>query len=293
MNRTEKRSGVLRFGTFELELASGELRRAGVLIKIQALPVQLLILLTERAGDIVSREEIRRALWDDTTFVDFDRSINFSINQIREALGDDRLHPRYIETLPRKGYRFIASVRVEGGEFSKKDEIAGLAVIPKTGTAAGRPWRMIAAIVVLLVAIAGLAKIGSRWYHASRSIKSLAVLPLENLSHDPEQEYFVDGMTDDLITDLAKISALRVVSRSSVMQYKGSKKTASEIARDLNVDAVLEGTVARYGDRVRITAQLIGADPEKHLWAEKYETNLSDILTVQDDVAKAVAWATK
>jgi TolB-like protein/DNA-binding winged helix-turn-helix (wHTH) protein/Tfp pilus assembly protein PilF len=290
VNRTDQRSGVLRFGTFELELASGELRKGGVLIKLQALPFQLLALLAERAGEVVSREEIRRALWDDDTFVDFDRSINFCVNQIRESLGDDPQNPRFIETLPRKGYRFIAPVTEDGGEPSKAEVAPESSLVSKPARSVRR-WLMIAAAVIVLVAIAGLAKMGLGWNRGVRPIRSLAVLPLENLSHNPEQEYFADGMTDDLITDLAKISALRVVSRTSVMQYKGTRKSAPQIARELNVDAILEGTVARDQDRVRITAQLISADPEKHLWAEKYEASLSDVLTVQDNVASAVAHA--
>jgi TolB-like protein/DNA-binding winged helix-turn-helix (wHTH) protein/Tfp pilus assembly protein PilF len=291
VNRTDKQLGVLRFGTFELELASGELRKGGVLIKLQALPFQLLALLVERAGEVVSREEIRTALWDNATFVDFDRSINFCINQIREALGDDRQNPRYIETLPRKGYRFIAPVTTNNGESSKAEAPSAPGVVPETARSPRWPWLILVAAVIVLVAIATVAKMGFGRNHGVRPIRSLAVLPLENLSHDSEQEYFADGMTDDLITDLAKISALRVVSRTSVMQYKGTKKSVPEIARELKVDAVLEGTVARYQDRVRITAQLISADPEKHLWAEKYESSLSDVLTAQDDVAKAVARA--
>lgn len=290
MDRTDQKAGVLRFGTFELELASGELRKGGVLIKLQALPFQLLALLAWRAGEVISREEIRRALWDDDTFVDFDRSINFCVNQIRESLGDDPQNPRFIETLPRKGYRFIAPVTEDGGESSKAEVAPEPSVVSKPAQSA-RWWLMIAAAVIVLVAVAGLAKAGLWWNHGVRPIRSLAVLPLENLSHSPEQEYFADGMTDDLITDLAKISALRVVSRTSVMQYKGTRKSAPEIARELNVDAILEGTVARDQDRVRITAQLISADPEKHLWAEKYEASLSDVLTVQDNVASAVAHA--
>jgi TolB-like protein/DNA-binding winged helix-turn-helix (wHTH) protein/Flp pilus assembly protein TadD len=292
MNPTDKRFRVLRFGIFELELASGELRKSGVLIKLQALPFQLLALFAERAGEVVSREEIRKALWDDATFVDFDRSINFCINQIREALGDDRQNPRYVETLPRKGYRFIAPVTTDNGEFSKAETVpAPGVVVPEPARSPRWPWLILVAAVSVLVAIAGVAKMGLGRNHGMRPIRSLAVLPVENLSNDPEQQYFADGMTDDLITDLAKISALRVVSRTSVMQYKGTKKSVPEIARELNVDAVLEGTVSRYQDRVRISAQLITADPEKHLWAEKYETSLSDVLTVQDDVAKAVAGA--
>jgi TolB-like protein/DNA-binding winged helix-turn-helix (wHTH) protein/Tfp pilus assembly protein PilF len=306
---------ILRFAAFELNLQAHELLSNGRPVKVSPQALRLLEFLATRPGRLLTREEIRQEIWSETTFVDFEQGINKSIRQIRDALNDDAERPRFVETLPRRGYRFIANVEYSenhsttvpagdsthvafmiapitknGGEFSKAEAASGTGVVRESAWSVRR-WLMIAAAVIVLVAIAGLAKMGLGWNHGVRSIRSLAVLPVENLSHDPEQEYFADGMTDDLITDLAKISALRVVSRTSVMQYKGTKKSAPEIARELKVDAVLEGTVARYQDRVRITAQLISADPEKHLWAEKYETSLSDVLTAQDDVAKAVARA--
>ena len=262
MNVNGQRTGVLRFGPFELDLASSEIRKGGALIKMQAQHFELLILLAGRAGQIVSREEIRRALWDDDTFVDFDRSINFGINQIRGALGDDPQSPRYVETLPRKGYRFIAPI----AQSDAKAEIvprAELTVASKP-VPPGRRWWLIgsgivAAVIAVLVAIELQRKGGVK------PIESLAVLPMENLSHDVDQDYFADGMTDELITGLAKVSALRVISRTSVQQYKGTKKPIPQVARELNVDAVVEGTVTRDGNQVRITAQLIRTAPEKHL----------------------------
>jgi TolB-like protein/DNA-binding winged helix-turn-helix (wHTH) protein len=277
MNPNGQKRDVLRFGTFELDLARRELRKGGALVKLQSQQLQLLTLLAERAGQVVSREEIRRSLWDDETFVDFDQSINFCVNKVRDALGDDPQSPRYIETVPRKGYRFIGV-----------PETAPEPVVVSKPFAPRRWWWLLSAGAAL-VALALAAKMGVSRQHGEKAIESLAVLPLENLSHDPEQDYFADGMTDDLITDLAKISALRVISRTSVMQYKGTKKPISQIARELNVDAVLEGTVTRDKDRVRITAQLIAAAPEKHVWAEKYEGNMSEVLTLQDAVANAVA----
>lgn len=233
---------ILRFATFEVDLAGSELRKGGALVKRQSQHFQLLVLLAERAGQVVSREDIRRALWDNETFVDFDRSINFCVNQIRGALDDDPQNPRYIETMPRKGYRFIAPVtEVEGARAE--------AEVP-----ARRWWLLGAGAALALVTIAAAVKMGVARQPAAKAIESLAVLPLENLSHDPEQDYFADGMTDDLITDLAKISALRIISRTSVMRYKGTRKPVPQIARELNVDAVLEGTVTRDGGRVRITA---------------------------------------
>ena len=208
------------------------------------------------------------------------------MNQIRGALDDDPQSPRYIETLPRKGYRFIAPVTEAGDE---RAEAAPEPAVVQKPVPARRRWLLSAGAAAALVAIALAAKMGVAPHLGAKPIESLAVLPLEDLSHDPEQDYFADGMTDELITALAKISAVRVISRTSVMQYKGTKKPVPQIARELNVDAVLEGTVTRDQGRVRITAQLIVAAPEKHLWGEKCEASLSEVLAVQDAVAKAVA----
>lgn len=284
------RNLVLRFESFELDASSNELRKAGSLVKLQAQPFQLLVVLAERHGEVITREEIRRALWDDQTFVDFDRSINFCINQIRAALGDDPQSPRFIETVPRKGYRFIAAA-------AQSEEALELATRPRRfqprwQLLAGAGSAVAAAIVLLISDVGGVRERILR-RPDSRPIQSLAVLPLSNLSHDPEQEYFAEGMTDELITALAKIGALRVVSRTSVMQYQGTKKPLAEIARELNVDAVVEGTVLRAQNRVRITAQLIRASPEEHLWAEKYDGNLEEVLTLQDTVAQDVAHSIK
>ena len=290
MIHRHQRGDVLRFGTFELELASSELRKAGALVKLQSQHFQLLALLAGRPGQVVSREEIRRTLWSNQTFVDFDRSINFCVNQIREALGDDSHSPRYIETLPRKGYRFIAPVTEAGGEPAAAQVVPQPLPVSRPNPRRLRWLRSVAAAVVLVaIVLANYVRVSGQ--RTAKPIESVAVLPLENLSHDPEQDYFAEGMTDELITDLAKISALRVISRTSVMQYKRTKKPVPQIARELNVDAVLEGTVTRDQNQVRITAQLVRAEPEKHLWAETYEAGLSGVLTVQDAVAKAVAQA--
>jgi TolB-like protein/DNA-binding winged helix-turn-helix (wHTH) protein/Tfp pilus assembly protein PilF len=283
MNPAGQKQGALRFGVFELDLAGCELRKNGTLVKLQSQPFQLLALLAGHPGQIVSREEIRRALWSDETFVDFDQSINFCANKLRDALDDDPQRPWCIETVPRKGYRFVAPIVALEPEVEPQPSSGERPRVrrPRWFLAAG------AALVLLAIALAARTVMQSRL--ETNTIKSLAVLPFENLSADPEQQYFADGMTDDLITDLAKIRALRVISRTSVMQYKGTKKPVPEIARELNVDAVLEGTIMRDRDRVRITVQLIRASPEKHLWADRYEEGLGGILTLQDKVAKAVA----
>jgi len=234
----------------------------------------------ERAGQVVTREEIRKALWGNETFVDFDRGINFCVNQIRGALDDDPRNPRYVETLPRKGYRFIAPVAgleaAEAGAGTGTEDAPHPVEASKT-VAAPRPlWHRRPLLMAASVAVAVLLAILSVYglparFGTSKPIRSLAVLPLENLSHDPEQEYFTEGMTDELITALARIGALRVVSRTSIMPYRDKRKPLPEVARELNVDAGVEGTVLRVQNRVRITAQLIRAAPEEHLWADEYE----------------------
>lgn len=287
MTDRDEQLGVLRFGSFELDPANSELRKAGALIKLQSQHFQLLLLLATRSGQIVSREDIRQSLWGDRTFVDFDRSINFCISQIRSALNDDPQSPRYIETVPRRGYRFIAPV--EG--HSENGGLGQSQAMPKPR----RSTRWLLGSAILIAAALVLLVANPRGWRnwlvrpSTGPIKSLAVLPLENLSGDPEQDYFAEGMTDELITALAKNSTLRVVSRTSVTPYKGAKRSLQEIARELNVDAVLEGTVLRERDRVRITTQLIRVSPEEHLWAEKYEGSLVQVLTLQDSVAQAVA----
>ena len=286
MNNGCSKARLLRFGTFELDLASSELRKNGALVKLQSQQFQLLALLAARPGQIITRDEIRRALWDDQTFVDFDRSINFGINQIRSALADDPQSPRYIETLPRKGYRFIAPIECGNGLVDVLPTIAPTHVSQPDQS---KRWRLLAVVAMAVIAVTLAVLWGMSRLSATKPIQSLAVLPLENFSNDPEQDYFADGMTEDLITDLAKVSALRVVSRTSVARYRRTKKPIPQIARELNVDSVLEGTVMRERDRVRITAQLIRATPERHVWANKYEGSISEVLTLQDAVAKAVA----
>ena len=309
---------TLRFSPFEVDLRTKELRRDGRRVKLPPQAWRLLELLAGSSGQLVTREEIQQKIWGADTFVDFEHSINKSIRQIRDALGDDADRPRFIETIPRRGYRFIAAL--EPKEFAQESapsaDVARPPLLTERSSApmsvweppqmakpaapsglrglTGRWMRGVAAAVALS-ALLLLALIAGRWLDHSprwtglKPIESLAVLPLENLSRDPEQDYFADGMTDELITNLAKISALRVVSRTSVMQYKGTKKPISQIAHDLTVDAVLEGTVTRDQGKVRITAQLIGVAPERHLWAEKYEGSLAEVLALQDAVAKAVS----
>jgi TolB-like protein/DNA-binding winged helix-turn-helix (wHTH) protein/Tfp pilus assembly protein PilF len=291
-SQMEKRSmpQVARFGIFEVDLQARELHKRGLKVKLQEQPFQVLVALLEHPGEVVRREELRQRIWPSDTFVDFDNGLNGAINRLREALGDLANSPRFVETLPRRGYRFIAPVdKVD----SLPEHTGGSHVIAPTN----RRWPLamggVAAAILLALMLFGLnvADLRDRLLGrtAPRSIQSIAVLPLENLSGDSSQEYFADGMTEALITDLSKIGTLRVISRTSVMHYKGTKRLLPDVARELDIDAVVEGAVLRFGDRVRITVQLIRATPEKHLWAESYDRDLRDILTLQGDVARAIA----
>jgi TolB-like protein len=245
----------LRFGLFSVDLTTGELRKQGHRVRLQEQPFQLLARLLACPGELVTREELRNKLWANDTFVDFDHGLNIAVNKLREALGESAEKPRFIETLPRRGYRFIAAV--ETAEVSR----------------ASAEW----------------AGAGSARPEEPARVCSLAVLPLESLSSDGGEEFFADGMTDALITALAQISALRVISRTSAMRYKSTRKSLSEIARELTVDVLVTGTVVRSANRVRIAAQLIDARTDTHLWANKFESDLRDILAVQSEVAQAIA----
>jgi TolB-like protein/DNA-binding winged helix-turn-helix (wHTH) protein len=277
----------VRFGVYEFEPASGELRKHGVRVKLEGQPVAVLAILLERPGELIAREELEKRLWPADTFVDFEHSLNAAVRRLRVALNDSAGTPRYIETLARRGYRFIAPV----SPASAADEV----------TAAGEPsarrrWRSIFAALTAVGLAAVLAAWGWREVGhgktgavASAAIHSIAVLPLENLTGDPSQEYFADGMTEALTTDLAQIGALRVISRTSVMHYKKTRLALPQIARELGVDGIVEGSVVRSGRRVRISSQLILASTDQHLWAHSYERDLSDIVGLQGEVAEAIA----
>jgi len=292
--------GPLRFGVFELDVRAGELRKHGLRVRLQEQPFQILSILLERSGEVVTREELQRRLWPADTFVDFDHGLNKAINKIREALGDSASSPRFVETVARRGYRFIAEVRAADAAPVRSPELpirplaaAEAAESPDVKLA---PWHRLqplawkTSVIVLFVLTASLAAWALHFRDRPFAvIRSLAVLPLESLSSDASQDYFADGMTDELISDLGQLSALRVISRTSVMVYKRARKPLREIARELNVDAVVEGTVFRSGDQVRITAQLIEAASDKHLWSQSYEGEVRDTLALQSKVAKAIA----
>jgi len=293
----------LRFGVFELDPRAGELRKHGLRVRLQEQPFQVLAMLLEHPGEVLTREELQRKLWPADTFVDFDHGLNKAINKIREALSDSADSPRFVETVARRGYRFLAEVKVADSAPVRSQDLATephpVAEARDRLDLAGKPamlkhllssfaWKAPALVLLLLVASLAGWKLHS-WKRPSLVIRSLAVLPLESLSSDASQDYFADGMTDELISDLGQISALRVISRTSVMAYKRARKPLPQIARELNVDAVVEGTVLRSGDQVRITAQLIEASTDKHLWSQSYQGELRDTLALQNQVARAIA----
>jgi len=277
---------LLRFGIFDLDPKSGELRKAGVEINLPPQPAIVLVLLATRAGQLVTREELRQQIWGKETFVDFEHGLNSCIKQIRAALDDHPDAPRYIETRPRRGYRFIAPVQQVSVVSS--EELPGSA----RRIGARRFSIAIVALVLALLATGYVARFASPRHTVSPADKiMLAVLPFENLTGDARQEYLSDGLTEEMITQLGRMhpERLGVIARTSAMQYKKARKRTDEIGRELGVAYLLEGSLRRAGDHVRVSAQLIQVRDETHLWAESYERDLRDILALQKDVAQAIA----
>lgn len=279
--------GSVCFGAFEFDRHSGELQKHGLRIKLQGQPIDVLAMLLEHPGEVVSREELQKRLWAADTYVDFEHSLNAAIKRLRAGLGDSAQAPLFVETVARRGYRFIAPVSQPSED------------VPQVAAHASEPARRrslsaIAAVAVfVVVVILGISLTGIRDTLRKRTsfgpIRSLAVLPLANLSGDPEQDYFVDGMTDALRQHLEGISSLRVISRTSSMHYRGSGKPVPDIARELKVDAVVDGSVLRSGDRVRIDVELIQASMDKHLWSNSYQGDLGDVFALQVGVARRIA----
>jgi TolB-like protein/DNA-binding winged helix-turn-helix (wHTH) protein/Flp pilus assembly protein TadD len=324
--------GVVRFEPFELDARHGELRKHGVKLKLQEQPFQVLVRLLERPGELVSREELRSQLWPADTFVDFDHSLNAAVNRLRDCLGDVAERPRFIETVPRRGYRFVAPVRriptpaapdetpaapEETGSQTAAPDARGWRGGVETGAPDARGWRdgvetgvetrqsgsrrwTIAALAIVVAAIATVASwFGASWFglrsaalggSTPRERVMLAVLPLEDLSEDPRGTYFSDGLTEDIITRLGGLEPRRlgVLARTTVMQYKSTKKGIDQIGRELGVQYVLEGSVRRAADRVRVTAQLIQVRDQTHVWAKSFDRDVRDVLVLQSDLARAV-----
>lgn len=288
MTKIDARPAVIRFGVFEVDPAAGELRRQGVKVRIHDQPLQLLLALLERPGEIVTRQEVQKRLWPQDTFVDFDNGLNNAIKRLRDALGDAADNPRFVETIPRRGYRFIAPVLPVVPVTSPDTEPSApaQAAVPQ----ASRRWLPLIAAAAVVVTVAG----GVYWKTRPAPgppppIRSIAVLPLQNLSGDPGQQFFADGMTEALILELSRVKQLRVTSRTSAMHYQRTTKRAPEIARELGVDAIIEGSVQREASRIRVTVQLIRAADDVHVWSNAYDRHLESVLSLHRDVGRAIA----
>jgi len=295
-----------QFGPFCLDPAEHTLLREGRPIPLRPKVFDILVVLIENHGHLVEKEKLMNSVWTEQ-FVE-EGNLNKNISMLRRVLGEGDSGQKYIETVPKRGYRFVADVREvndheESNLVPDADEqrssgsqkiLKYPASVSETTQTRTRPFNrtrvpLIVITTLLLATLAYLVFIREKRPHLTPNIASIVVLPFQNLSDDPAQEYFVDGMTDALIGDLAKMGALRVISRTSAMHYKGSQKSLPEIARDLNVDAVVEGTVQRVGDRVHVRAQLIHASSDSHLWGADYDRDLRDVLDLQSEVARAIA----
>jgi TolB-like protein/DNA-binding winged helix-turn-helix (wHTH) protein/Flp pilus assembly protein TadD len=286
--------GFYESGPYTLDLAQRVLMREGELVPLAPKSFDLLLALVEAGGKVLSKEELMKRVWPDT-FVE-EGSLTQAIFTLRKTLAEGGGSQQYIQTLSKRGYRFVAPLTTEvapepqvllsDGDEEQQEPYDG--VQPPRFFRLGR-LGLVSLVAAALIPITIAMNMAIARKPRARPIRSLAVLPLEDLSHDPAQEFFAEGMTDELINTLAKISALRVVSRTSVIQYAGSKKSLPEIARELDVDAIVEGTVLRASNQVRITAQLVRASPEQHLWAETYQGSVDEVLILQDKVAQAVA----
>ena len=267
---------TIGFGAFQLDLRAAELHYNGSQIKLPEQPFQVLTALLEHPGEVVTRQELRQRLWGSDTFVDYEQGLNTAVKRLREILGDSAEKPHYIETLPRHGYRLIVEVTAPQLEARP----------PSTGPSRRRRMWLILAALLIIASVAG-----GIWQARLRptKIESLAVLPLENLSGNPDKEYFADGMTEALLTELSKIKSFKVVSRTTVMPYKGTRKPLSQVARELGVAGIVEGSVFRSGNRVRITTQLVDARQDRYLWADSYDRDLRDVLALHSEVAQTIA----
>lgn len=290
MEKLPQTLSSFRFGAFELDARTGELASNGDKIRLHEQPLQILLALLENPGELVSRETLVARLWPTGTYVDFDRSLNKAVNKLRDALDDSAEKPRFIETLPRRGYRFIETVTCNGNDWPITPQ-ATSTYTPLVH----RRWLFLAAAAVVILTLGSVVYFASRhrrdMEYAATSRVSLVVLPFDNLSGDAEQDYFSDGMTEEMITELGQFSPqhVAVIARATSMQYKGSRKTAEQIGRELHVDYLLEGSVRRSDSRVHITAELVRAKDQAHLWARSFDRDLRDILTLPTDVAAAIA----
>ena len=290
---TTTKPKIVGFGTYEFNLDSKELRKEGMRVRLEGQPLAILQVLLERPGELVTREDLRKKLWVGDTFVDFEHSLNAAVKRLRAALKDSADQPRYIETQARRGYRFIAPIN--GVVLDRENEKPPVAPIesqarPKAPFHGRRLWLMAATALCFI----GIASWGWRVWRTRLAIttlpmvRSLAVLPLQNLSGDPSQEYLADGMTEELIGRLANIHGLRVISRTSAMHFKNTQLSLPEVAKTLGVDAIVEGSVIREGNEVRVHAQLIRSATDEHIWAGEYQREYGSLLALQEEVARSI-----
>lgn len=294
----EGKNQVLRFGVFEANIVARELRKHGTRVRLRGQPFCILSILLERPGEVVTRDEMREKLWAADTFVDFEHSLNSAIKKLRAALGDSPDNPRYIETIPRVGYRFVAPVQkvpVPGGPapaVSSSSTGSETQAAPRVPHWAGK--RLVAGGLAL-VALGAVATYAWRRTHPRPELAgekvALAVLPFSNLTGDPSQEYFSDGLTEEMIAQLGQMDPdrMRVIARTSVMHYKGSSEPLPQIGSELGVQYVLEGSVRRDSARVRITAQLVRLKDQTPVWSHEYDRELAGLLTLQHEIAQEVA----
>lgn len=283
-----------RFREFELKLADGELRKGSSSVRLQEKPLLLLLTLLENPQTLVTRDQLRQRMWDSETYVDYEQGINVAVKKVRDALGDSADGPVFIQTVAKKGYRFLIPVElIETPETAPPHpsplapaETSVSRAVPRTFVRF--TWGMAALAAVLLITL-GARLLRPRPQHQPRPIRSVAILPLKNLSPDPGQDYFADGITEELITDLAQSLSIKVISRTSVMRYRQSTEPINQIAQDLGVDAIVEGAVARSGKRITVTVHLIDATEDRHLWARTYDRNAEDILAVEADLSQEIA----
>lgn len=292
---------ILRFGSFEANVRAGELRKRGLKVRLQDQPFQILVMLLERPGELVTRQEIHQKLWSADTFVDFDHGLNNAVNRLREALGDSAETPRFIETLPRKGYRFIGLVSGDGQLAEAEHPAAAATPVVETRPTdpilSARPRFLVTILVSFLVlAVAVIVYFGWRRMRAGRPSPGsgyvmLAVLPFQNLSGDTSQDYFSDGLTEEMIAQLGALSPdqLGVIARTTTMAYKHTSKSVEQIGSELGVGYVLESSVRQDGNQVRISVQLIRVHDQVHVWARSYDRQISHSIELQEEVAKAVA----
>jgi TolB-like protein/DNA-binding winged helix-turn-helix (wHTH) protein/Flp pilus assembly protein TadD len=299
---------MYRFGVFEVDPRAGELRRHGRPTRLRGRPIDILIRLLMTPGEVVTRDELRQQLWPADTFVDFDHGLNSAVNRLREALGDSAENPRFIETLPKRGYRFIAPVAATAAEsplratpvavipppdpLPESAVVSDVAAIATPSFGMSNPSRFVLAAAVGALAIAvAVAVVYLRPGQAMPSRMTLAVLPFDNLSNDADQDFFSDGFTEEMIAELGKLDPdhLGVIARTTTMLYKGARKSVGQIRQELGVDYVLEGSVRRSGSRLRITAQLVQAREMTHLWSESYDREVADSLAIQSEVATKIA----